>query len=118
MFKNLYLFSQILCFFLISWTLSAQPDADFYFELPEGPDKFTAPVKVDFTNATFGHTLEYNWTLNGQSFSIEEEPSQIFLQGGKYEVCLEAKDQAGHDRICQTLEFFDPKAEVISAAIQ
>lgn len=105
--KKLRLFSLFILSSIFSIGLFAQPEADFFFELPENPNKLVAPVQVDFVNVALGENLDYTWMINGEAFSIEEEPQQLFAEAGTFNVCLEVKNEAGKDLICQTLEFFD-----------
>ncbi len=104
--KKLRFFSLFILSFVFSIGLSAQPEADFFFELPDTPDKLVAPVQVNFVNVALGENLDYSWSVNGEAISIEEEPEKLFAEAGIFQVCLEVKNEAGKDQACQTLEFF------------
>lgn len=107
LFRSLIITGTILFSSITSW---GQVAADFYFELSNGPGNMTAPIKVDFVNASAGQALAYSWTIDGVAFSAEEESSRLFLKGGKYEICLEVNSDQIKNRQCQQLEFFDPPA--------
>lgn len=107
-------------FFTLSFSsgLSAQTTANFFFDIVDHPGKMVAPANIEFMNASQGYSLDYNWTLNGESFSIEEDTQLAIKKSGTYDICLELKGEEGEDKMCQRLEFFDrdTRQEVISAS--
>lgn len=105
-----------LSILFISINISAQTEANFYFDIPESPGKMVAPAEVEFIDASNGVNLDYNWTINGEDVSIEEDFNQTFKESGSYEICLQLIGEEGIDTMCQRLEFFDTdtRQEIIS----
>ena len=103
-------FSLLIMLLVFGSSLHAQTTADFYFELPEGPDKLVVPVEVAFVNASMEEDLDYSWTVDGETFSDFYEPQLLITESGVHRVCLEVKSGTKTAVECQVLEFFETSA--------
>ncbi len=100
-------FLVILC--LSSYTVSAQLQSNFFFELAQGAGNFNAPLAVEFVNASqVDQYTDYSWKIEEEEFSTEIEPNWIFREAGKYRVCLEVKNKTTSHQQCQLIEVFAP----------
>ncbi|MGK0388906.1 MAG: gliding motility-associated-like protein [Maribacter sp.] len=82
--------------------MTQTPDAEFLAEIPTPP---CVPLTIPFSN-TSSNAISYNWTINGNFFSDEENPERIFTVEGTYDICLEVTGTNGSDTYCETIELY------------
>lgn len=87
------------------WCLQAQPSANFSSPLLE----VCAPAVVQLSDASQPNAapiVQWEWLVNGNSFSSLRNPALFLGQAGSYDICLHIEDAAGNcDTLCRTAYF-------------
>ena len=59
------------------------------------PEFGIAPLNVSFNNTSDSTVTIFEWEYDGQVFSIDENPAEIFMESGSYLVTLFGEDENG-----------------------
>jgi len=85
------------------------PVADF----SAGPEKGTAPFRVNFTDASSGDITDWHWDFGDRQFSDAREPVHTYAAAGDYTVSLAIMGPGGSD-VETKIEYIKVDTGVIS----
>lgn len=101
---------------LFSTPAFAQPSANFTFNFNGGQGSSCVPVTVGLFNNSSSDAVSFEWSVDGQVFSMEENPIRTITVGGTYQFCLRVEDAAGSsNQFCQDISFFEPPSISLTA---
>ncbi len=93
---------------LLTYVATAQ-DTTFTYLFDGGYGSPCAPASINFYPQHNLTNPSYKWTVNGITFSNQEEPIRIFPIGGTFNICLELDDgNGGGSTYCEQVTIFDP----------
>jgi len=93
---------------LLTYAATAQ-DTTFTYLFDGGLGSPCAPASVNFYPQHNLTNPSYIWTVNGVTFSNQEEPIRIFPVGGTFNICLGLDDGNGNGgTYCEQITIFDP----------
>ena len=106
--------SVVLLLICLSASITSAQVASFDYVIDNGTSAACAPITVQFNNTSTG-AESYRWTIDGSTFSQQENPIRILVSGGTYTFCLEAEDAGGNtDQTCQDITVYDPPEVTLS----
>jgi len=92
-----------------------QSTADFSAITTSGCPPFA--LKLIDNSSNPNGILTWNWTINGQNFSEQQNPASLINESGSYTICLTVTTSQGNDQECKTnfITVFDnPQAQLIA----
>ena len=85
--------SNVTDYITVTSELPPAPAADFSADVTSG----TAPLTVQFTDASTGSPTSWSWTFGDGGSSAEQSPSHTYSSAGTYTVNLTATNAGGSD---------------------
>ena len=97
----------ILLPLLVSAFFAIGQNTTFTYLFDDGSGTACAPASVNFYPETTLTNPTYSWTVNGVTFSNQEEPIRIFPVGGDYNICLNVTGGGNTEQYCEQISVFD-----------
>jgi len=67
------------------------------------PTSGAAPLTVQFTDASFGNPVQWEWDFGDGASSLEQNPGHQFIKGGSFHVRLKAINARGSTEVTQII---------------
>ncbi len=85
----------LFCIIFISINTSAQLNANFTATVQQG----CGPLVVQFNDASIGNPSQWIWDLGNGATSTEKNPSNVYIDSGKYTITLTIKNASEENTI-------------------
>jgi len=113
---RLVLLSNLLCF--VFSQLNGQSVADFAATITSGCPPFALKLNDNSTNQS--DITSWQWTINGDDLSTQQDPATLLNDPGSYTICLNIVTNSGSDQNCKTnyITVFDPPEAQFNSDVQ